>query len=160
MSYTQKIEKEIMPPDKKIKYKPKIYFAHPFDKWQTPREDQIEKILESRGYIVVNPFKEEDKLNEKYGVNNYYENPTYNFAKDIVDKDYQMVSDCDEYFGWFPKDVTMIGTPIELVWAHDLGKKITVLCYKPQPFLWMMADVFYIRYRNFRDDIKFYEKEV
>jgi len=137
------------------KVKKKIYFAHPFDKWRTKREDMIEKVLEERGYIVINPFKKEDKLNEKYGVDNYYEKPTKEFANDIVNKDYEMVIDCDEYFGWFPKGVTMIGTPIELVWAYTHGKKITVLCYKPQPFLWMMADKFYIGYNNFVDDIEF-----
>ena len=131
----------------------KIYFAHPFDKWKSKREEMIVRILEERGYEVINPFEEEDRLNVKYGVNHYYEKPTFQFAKDIVDKDYEMVKNCDEYFGWFPKDVTMIGTPIEFMWAKNLGKKTTVLCYKPQPFLWVLADRFYIGYNNFQEDI-------
>lgn len=126
-----------------------IYFAHPFDKWRSKREEMIERILTEMGYEVINPFKEEDKLNEKYGVDNYYENPTIEFAKDIVDKDRIMVENCDEYFGWFPKDVTMIGTPLELAWARQMGKKITVLCYKPQPFLWVFSHQFYLGYDNF-----------
>lgn len=127
----------------------KIYFAHPFDKWRTKREEMIERILERMGYEVINPFKEEDKLNDKYGVDNYYEEPTIEFARDIVDKDYKMVQECDEYFGWFPKDVTVIGTPLELAWAKQMNKKITVLCYKPQPFLWVFANKFYLGYDNF-----------
>ena len=129
-----------------------IYFAHPWDKWQSKREEMIERTLEKMGYEVVNPFKEENKLNEKYGVDNYYENPTIEFATEIVDKDYIMVQECDEYFGWFPKDVAMIGTAIELAWAKAMDKKITVLCYKPQPFLLVMADVFYLGYENFSDN--------
>jgi len=142
----------------RFKEKRTIYFAHPFDKWHSKREEMIERILEGRNYKVINPFKEEDRLNEKYGVNHYYENPTYDFAKDIVDKDYDMVKHCHEYFGWFPKDITMIGTPIELVWAYNMHKKITVLCYKPQPFLWILADVFYIDYDAFVKDEPFWKK--
>lgn len=140
--------------DKNMKKK-SIYFAHPFDKIGSKREEMIIKTLEERGYEVVNPFERESKLNEKYGVNHYYESPTKSFAKDIVRLDKEAVKECDEYFGWFPKGVTMIGTPIELVWAYDFGKKITVICYKPQPFLWCLADTFYIGYENFVKDIKF-----
>lgn len=164
MSYAQKITKGYLEQGKKIDFetgeieemkKPTIYFAHPFDKWRTKQEEMIERVLEERGYEVINPFKEEDRLNEKYGVDNYYENPTKEFAKDIVDKDYKMVESCDEYFGWFPKGVTMIGTPLELAWARDLKKKITVLCYKPQPFLWVYADVFYLSYADFKEGKEF-----
>ena len=135
---------------KEVEHRKKtIYFAHPFDKWKSKREAMIEKTLEKRGYKVINPFNEEHKLNEKYGVSNYYEDPTKEFAIDIVNKDYVMVKNCDEYFGWFPKDVTVIGTPLEFSWAKSMKKPTTVLCYKPQPFLWVMADNFYVGYENF-----------
>ena len=136
-----------------------IYFAHPFDKWRTKREEMIEKILEERGFVVINPFKEEDKLNEKYGVDNYYENPTEPFALDIVNKDWLAVSKCDAYFGWFPKDITMIGTSIELVWALLLGKETITLSYKPHPFLWMFSNKFYTNYSKFVSDEPFSVKE-
>ena len=126
-----------------------IYFAHPFDLWRTEKETEIEKILAKRNYNVINPFKEENRLNEKYGVDNYYDNPTRLFAKDIVKKDWEMVYKCDEYFGFFPKGISVIGTPIELTWAVLLGKKITSLCYKPQPFLVMYSDIFYTSYKSF-----------
>lgn len=134
---------------KRKKKRPTIYFAHPFDRMGSKREEMIERILEERGYEVVNPFKKEIDLNAKYGVNNYYENPTKEFAEDIVVSDYKLVADCDEYFGWFPKGVTMIGTPLELAYAMKHKKKITVLCYKAQPFLWYHANVFYLGYDNF-----------
>jgi len=132
-----------------------IYFAHPFDKWKSKREEMIIQTLTERGYDVFNPFIKENKLNEKYGVTHYYEKPSKAFAKDIVDGDKKMVLECDEYFGWFPKGVTMIGTPIELVWAYNAKKPITVICYKPQPFLWIMADKFYLGYDKFVKDEQF-----
>lgn len=136
-----------------------IYFAHPFDKHETLDEEMIELTLMKRGYEVVNPFKgEESKLNEKYGVDNYYQKPSKEFAEEIVAKDKKSLKACDEYFGWFPKNITMIGTPIELTWAIKYGKKVTVLCYKPQPFLWHYCDVFYLGYENFIKDNKFYER--
>lgn len=175
MSYTQKISKGYAQSKKIINSKTgevkwifdttegvipkKIYFAHPFDKWRTPREEMIERFLKDRDYEVINPFKQESKLNEKYGVDNYYESPTIEFARDIVDKDRMMVLECDEYFGWFPKGVTMIGTPIELMWARELKMKITCLCYKPQPFLWMYSDVFYTSYKDFVTNKPFWVKE-
>jgi len=164
MSYNKRIEQGYkklgLKLDKDGYVMKSIYFAHPFDKWNSNQEKMIEQILTKRGYDVINPFKKEDRINKKYGVNNYYDNPTFEFAKEIIEKDYELVKECDEYFGWFPKDVTMIGTPLELSWANSLGKKITVLCYKPQPFLWMYSDIFYIGYENFKNDVRFYDKEV
>jgi len=130
--------------------KKSIYFAHPIDTWQTVDEFIIEKRLKELCYDVVNPFVEEKKLNEKYGVTNYIEDPSESFAGDIVDEDYKMVARCDEYFGWFPKGITMIGTPIELTWAKDLKKPITVLCHKPHPFLIKYYDnKFYLSIKDF-----------
>jgi hypothetical protein len=114
----------------------------------------IEKILEERGYEVVNPFKTEDKLNTKYGVSNYYEKPSLEFATEIVERDYEMVEECDAYFGWYPKGVTMIGTPLELAHAVQHKKYIIVMCYKPQPFLWVHAHAFYLGYDNFKNGIE------
>ena len=159
MSHNRRIEEGY----KKLKYvnqggiflahqKKSIYFAHPFDRWQSKREGMIEQILEQRGYKVVNPFTEENRLNKKYGVENYYQNPCDEFSQDIVDKDWDMVVDCESYFGWFPKGVAMIGTPIELVWALLLGKEIITLTYKPHPFLKMFSDTMYVSYNDFIED--------
>ena len=159
MSYKQKIEKGIIPPDKQKKYKKKtIYFAHPFDRIGTKREKMIEQILEERGFEVINPFKMEQELNKKYGVDNYFDNPCKGFAKDIVDQDWQMVSGADAYFGWFPKNATMIGTPIELVWAVLLEKEIITLAHRPHPFVLMFSHIIYIGYKNFAKNIPFLEQ--
>lgn len=163
MSYNRRIEqgyKKIgIKLDEEGNIMKKIYFAHPFDTWRTKREDIIEQILRERGYEVINPFKHEDHLNIKYGVDNYYDNPVREFAEDIVDKDFQMIIECDSYFGWFPKGITTIGTAIELEWASLLDKEIITLSYKPQPFLWMLSDKLYVSYSNFRKDILFSPQE-
>lgn len=143
-----------------VETRPKIYFAHPFDKWKTKQEEMIEKVLEDKGYCVVNPFREEDVLREKYEVDEYYDSPSIEYANDIVNKAYKMVRNCDEYFGWFPKGIALIGTPIELNWAFLHGKKITVLSYKPHPFLWVMSDRFYLGYANFKNDVRFYDRPI
>jgi nucleoside 2-deoxyribosyltransferase len=132
-----------------------IYFAHPFDKWRSKREEMIMRTLKEMGYEPLNPFDSESDLNEKYGVDNYYQAPSKEFAQDIVDVDRKRVEECDEIFCWIPKGVTMIGTIIEMMWAHELGKKITVLCYKPQPFLMVYADKLYVGYDNFRDGVEY-----
>ena len=50
------------------------YFAHPYESIGTPEEKEIIDELKSRRVIVINPFDGEDKMmQEKYGVDNYYE---------------------------------------------------------------------------------------
>lgn len=112
-----------------------IYFAHPFEMWNSPEELRITKILESKGYIVYNPFNEsEQDLCNKYGVKNYYDNPTEEFAYDIVKTDLSAIDKCEYFFAWFPKGIRTIGTPIELHYAYKIGKIKIVLCDKAHPF--------------------------
>ncbi len=129
----------------------KIYYAHPFDTWinNFEMEKHIQEILESYDYDVVNPFVRESQLNEKYGVDNYYDNPCIGFAKDIVEKDYEAVEECDELFAWIPQHIVAIGTTFEIAYAHSLNKKITILTYKPHPFLLKYADVLYTSFEDF-----------
>ena len=112
-----------------------VYFAHPFDKWRTDEEKLVKELLEHKGFKVFNPFDEENALNVKYGVDNYYDNPTYEFAGEIVDKDFQRVDECDSLFAWIPKDITTIGTIREIDRALRDKKRVMVVCYKPNPFL-------------------------
>ena len=141
---------------KKVKSrKGHVYFAHPFDTWHSKREEMIMRRIEEMGLIPINPFEEEDKLNVKYGVEHYYQRPIKPFAKDITDRDLAMVQSCEFYIGWYPKGVTMIGTPIEMVWACLLSKKVMAICYKPQPFLLDHADVLFKGYKNFKEGIEY-----
>lgn len=132
-----------------------IYFAHPFDKMGTDKEKKIVETLMSRGYTVYDPFKYENGLNEKYGVKHYYKKPCKEFASDIIAGDFALVEECDELFAWIPKNTTMIGTIFEIGWAFSQHKKITVLCYKPQPFLYIYADVLYTSYEDFVADVPY-----
>jgi len=137
--------------DKKIR----IYFAHSTKSWKSKREEKIIEILESRGYEVVNPFDYEDAINKKYGVNAYSDNPTEPHANDIVEKDYELVKNCDELFAWFTRDTSMTGTPLEVCWAKNMGKKVTVLYYRKHPFIWSKRIgiyKLYISYQDFKND--------
>ncbi|OLS14796.1 MAG: hypothetical protein RBG13Loki_1555 [Promethearchaeota archaeon CR_4] len=129
--------------------KKSVYFAHPFDTWKTELEQKIADILRERGYDVVNPLDKENCLNEKYGVFGYYEQPSLPFAHDIVKYDFEMLTACDEYFGWLPKGITIVGTVVEMIWACRQGKPVTVLSYKPNPFLLVYSDKFFASLEDF-----------
>lgn len=137
----------------------KIYFAHPESRWQSKREEMITRILEKRGYEVINPFDRENELLKKYKTESYYKNPSKTFADEIVKKDRKMcIEECESYFGWFPKKSMAIGTAIEMDWAYIAHKYIIVLIDKPQPFCWNYCDILYLGYNNFKNDVKFYER--
>lgn len=134
--------------------KPRIYLAHPFDRRFSKRKEMIIKKLEEKGYEVVDPFIGENKLEKKYGGKGYYDNPLRAFALDIKEKDFNQVIDCDAYFGWVPKDVTVVGTIREFDKALEHGKHTIVLCYKPNPFL-EDADELYLSYQDFLEGKQF-----
>lgn len=143
----------------KMKRKKTIYFAHPVETMDTKKEREIIKILESRGYEVINPFEKEKALVAKYGVKYYYDNPSEEFAIEITVGDYYLVEICDEYFGWFPEKITSIGTALELAHADKFNKKITAIYNKPHPFLWKHCDILYLGIKAFINDDKFIEKK-
>ncbi len=115
-------------------------------------EQKIIDILSKRGYRVVNPFVTEQALNQKYGVTEYYSQPSIPLAHDIVREDFEMLSACDEYFGWLPKGVTIVGTVVEMMWACKQGKPVTTLSYKPSPFLLVYSDKFFSNFEDFLQD--------
>lgn len=125
-----------------------VYFAHPFDLWKTELEKKIEDALEEKGYIVINPFDTESDLNEKYGVDTYYDNPSKEFAKEICERDFASIERQDIYFAYIPKGVTSIGTIREFEKALELGKRTIIVCYKPNPFL-IDADELYLSLQDF-----------
>ena len=131
-----------------------IYLAHPYDKRYSKRKEMIAKKLTEKGFNVVDPFDGEDNIAEKYGVKTYYENPWEDFAREIVNRDFKQVDECDALFAWIPKGVTMIGTVKELVRAEMHGKHTIVLCYKPNPFLVDVSEL-YLSYQDFLDHNKF-----
>ena len=138
-----------------------IYFAHSHKWMNSKRKQTIKEILESRGYRVVDPFEHEIELEEKYGYK-YHENRNEDFANDITEKDYELVFRADELFAWFPIGATTIGTPLEIGWAKDLGKKVTVLYSSAHPFLWsrrLNLHKLYISYKDFKDDKPLFVRE-
>ena len=138
-----------------------IYFAHSHKWMNSKRKHKIKEILESRGYEVVDPFEHEEEIIEKYGYQ-YHENRTEDYANDITEKDYELVKNADELFGWFPIGSTTIGTPLEIGWATNMGKRVTVLYVYPHPFLWsnrIKLYKLYVGYQNFKDDKPLFVRE-
>lgn len=132
----------------------KLYFAHPYDRRLSMEKEIIIEELEDRGFEVVDPFVGEENIAQKYGVNDYYENPCREFALEIKERDFRHVIECDALFAWIPKNITIIGTIREYDKALEFGKYIIVLCYKPNPFL-EDADELYLSLSDFLNDKKF-----
>lgn len=106
--------------------------------------------LKALGFVAVNPFDDEEKIEEKYNAKQgYYSNPSEQFAMDIVDNDFLMVFSCDHLLAWFPKTSLSIGTPIEMFWAKTLGKKVISICGKPHPFVLRYSDQIYSSVEEF-----------
>lgn len=139
----KELEKELENEQKKT-----IYYAHPYDTWKTPKEKVISNRLVEMSYDVYNPFVEEDDVNEKYGVERYYDCPYDDLADEIKDRDFVAVDKCDAYFGWIPKGVATIGTVREFDRAIRKGKHTIILSYKPNPFL-RDADELYLSTESF-----------
>jgi len=138
-----------------------IYFAHSHKWMDSKRKKKIRSILESRGYEVFDPFEHEEELIEKYGYV-YSENRTKPYANDITEKDYELVKNADELFAWFPIGSTTIGTPLEVCWARNMGKKVTVLYSSAHPFLWsdiIKIHKLYISYHDFKNDKPLFVRE-
>jgi len=166
MSYTQQIKKGHLQEGKKIDftndvpeaidldYKTTIYLAHPYDRRNSKRKEDIIRKLEARRFIVIDPFIGEDKLAEKYGVNYFYENPCRDFAREIKTRDLIQVALCDCLFAWIPKGVTTIGTIREFDSALAQGKYTIILCYKANPWL-EDANELYLSYQDFLEDKQF-----
>lgn len=143
---------------KKKKNKLKIYFAHANEKWGCKREAMIEKILIDRGFNVINPFKYEKAICDKYKTAKYLDNPSESFANEIADTCYRLVDESDEVFCWFPKGTPSIGTTMELDYAHVLGKKTTVLINIPHPLVikkLRINDKLFLGYQSFVQGIEF-----
>jgi len=111
-----------------------VYLAHPYDMRNSEMKKEIVKILSKR-YTVMDPFASEP--------DGYYKTPSVNLAHEIINKDFNLLLSCDEYFGWFPKGVTSIGTAIEMMWAYMLEKPVSTMSHRPNPFLLVHSDKFY-----------------
>lgn len=113
----------------------------------------------SKGYKVINPFKKERKLNEKYKVREYYDSPTLQHALDIRKNDFELVKACDEFFAWFPLNITCIGTTLELAKAIKHKKRIIVLTPRLHPFLYgnEVIDELYLTVEDFLKNKPFWK---
>ena len=159
-----------MPTSASVK-KLRIYFAHPYSTWKLDMEQNIIAELEKRGYEVINPFDREQGIMEAAGVERYYDDPSLELAKSIVQSDIGAIDLCDGIFAWYPPNTAMIGTTFEVALVHcynadirtDLVissgalKQIMICCETKHPFLWVFADTFYLGIENFFKDINLKE---
>ena len=154
--------------------KPGIYFAHPFEKQNSYEKKNIIQKL-SKWFKVIDPFKEEKELEQKYGSSYYGLSKEYGktlnpelypvireFSTEIVNKDFNQLMDCEAYFGWFPVDSPhrMIGTSIEVSWARRYERHpIIIIDNRFHPFLLCYADVIFTDINHFAKNINKWMKD-
>lgn len=134
------------------KKKSKCYFAHSWTLKGTELEAEIIKHL-SDFYDVINPFEEEDLLEDKYG-HPYYEYPTKDFAKDIVEADIQKMKEADVLIAYVERK-RQVGTIFEIFYFSQILKKpVVVISDSPSPFFFGVQGITYIQTFNkfFRGD--------
>lgn len=134
--------------------KTKIYFAHPFSKMGTEEEAEIITTLQNLGYEVYDPFDGEGELCRRYGVSFYYQKPTFEFAEEIVARDFEAVDKCDALFAWIVSNSSCLGTVRELDRALRYGKKTIVIHHRPNPFL-KNVDILYLSVKDFKNNKKY-----
>lgn len=139
--------------------KKEMYFAHPFPMIGTKLEAEAMKAIADKGYIPINPFEKEGHLEDKYG-GPYYEKVSREFARDIVDADLETVDELDGVIAFLPrkwleentKAYLPIGTPMEIMHAHQKGKYVIIITERPSPFLLCYSDEFYESLEDFIND--------
>lgn len=125
-----------------MKKRSKCYFAHSWALRKTKIEAEIIKQL-SEFYEVINPFEEEELLEDKYG-HPYYEYPTKEFAKDIVEADIKKMEQADVLVAYVERR-RQVGTIFEIFYFSQILKKpVIVICESPSPFFYGVKGITHI----------------
>jgi len=112
------------------------YFAHPFELWKTPKELEIMEMISKRGWVPFNPLTKEDWLNVKYEVQCYYDNPTVDFAHEIVAMDLKALDESQILIAYLPGNFKGIGTIMEIMYAWKKKKYIVIISEGKKPSRW------------------------
>jgi len=133
----------------------KIYFAHSFELRGTQEERLFIIQLKQKfpSAKIINPFEKETELEAKYD-GEYYQNPNFNFAKDIIESDLDLLDSCDIICALIPEgNYRIIGTSMEIMYAWVKRKYVIVICEdkkRPRhPWLWYCANEFYSNREEF-----------
>lgn len=118
----------------------KVYYAHPYKTRGTHIEERIIDELKSRRLIIHEPFTKEAEVLSKYGVEEYYERPYFELARDIWTKDRGRVIKSDIIVAHIPDDIQAIGTAMEVAIAYEFGKFIQIISPMKHPSFALYAD--------------------
>ena len=116
----------------------KIYFAHPEKTRDSDQEEFIIKLLQIRGWDVINPF----------------DGQTEEATLQTVENDFNLLESCDAVFCYIPENIDCLGTVCEFNWAIQLNKTLIVLTDKYHAFADYFADEYYIGFQNFYNNKK------
>lgn len=128
----------------------RCYLAHPEQYKDREEKFRIVEELESRRLIVLDPFKEEEKILEKFGVKSYFEGESYELARAIWTKCLGLISSSQVLLAWIPPidegflkkepSYHTIGTPEEVCYAYGKGKFIQIISPIHHPSFAVYAD--------------------
>ena len=110
----------------------RCYFAHPFSKNEVESKERIEAELKSRQLIVIDPFDDEQKIMDAFGVESYWGNESWELARRIWTKD----------LAWIP-DYNVIGTAMEIAYAYEKNKFIQIISPIHHPSFAVYADQYF-----------------
>ncbi|MHC1591754.1 MAG: nucleoside 2-deoxyribosyltransferase [Candidatus Helarchaeales archaeon] len=133
-----------------MKKRPLIYYAHPYRMRGSEEEKHHIKVLEEKGFEVYDPFIGEGDVEKRHG-GPYYSNPTIEFARELVEKDLEMVEKCDWLIAIM---VGSTGTAMELMYAWTLGKKIISIDSRHHPFPMVLSDYLYETFEEFEKNFE------
>ena len=124
-----------------------VYFAHPYSYREDPLKEKLKEELKFRLIKMYDPFEDEDKILQKYGLNikskGYYTHPYYKLAREIWFKDLHMLYKLDFLIAWLP-DYKAIGTSMEIVEAYRKDKYIQIISPIIHPSFAVYANQFFL----------------
>lgn len=129
--------------------KMQVYFAHPYSSVDMLEKNMIIEELKLRNLKVHNPFDGEEKILKKYGVNDYYENPNWEMAREIWTKDIKAIVKSNLLVAWLPIGACGMGTAQEVVIAYNFNKFIQIISPILHPSFAVYADQLFISIKDF-----------
>jgi len=115
----------------------RCYFAHPYHYKDTDDKYRIIEEMISRRFEILDPFKEEKKTLEKFGVTDYFSGESYELARAIWTQCLGLISSAQIVVAWIPSIDELflskkamyhtIGTAEEIAYAYEKGKFIQII---------------------------------
>ena len=101
----------------------KVYLAHSGQ--EKVQGEEIQMLLESNGFEVINPFHKEKSHDLKWENGKVIGKLTAKSVKWIVETDLKFIDECDAVVMVYPQNpIPTIGTPCEMLYAFQNKKPI------------------------------------